>query len=242
MTESCQSQVTGIELESDHQVSLQTGHIRKKKAFGVSFIQRLGKDLNGKPLTGAGLDKALQKAASLPHDQSVSLSGTAGQRAPSQEQGCRQIAITTAIDSPFGGAVYLLRCSDEAEALEWVQQASRCREEVNSRYHWWLSKNRIQRRLQRVYTHPYCQTIVAFLIMANFVTSMVELELRGVHREIFQSLDLVFTLIFLVELILNMGCNWFWGFWGSAFNIFDLIVVVVTTVSLLPYVDFKVQL
>ena len=74
------------------------------------------------------------------------------------------------------------------------------------------------------------------------VVIVIAFALSLIFPFIFLILSLVFTLILLVELILNMGCNWFWGFWGSAFNIFDLIVVVVTTVSLLPYFDFKVRL
>ena len=136
--------------------------------------------------------------------------------------------------------MYLLRCRDEEEALEWVQAASRCRDDVNQRYRWWLHKNRIQRRLQTIYTHPYTQTLVALLILANYVTSMVELEVRGAHQETFASLDVIFTLIFLAELLFNMSCNWFWGFWGSAFNVFDFVVVLVTVISLLPYFDLKV--
>jgi len=78
------------------------------------------------------------------------------------------------------------------------------------------------------------------LILANFIASMVELQLRGTSPKLFKTLDVVFTLIFLCELLLNMACNWFWKFWGSAFNVFDFVVVVITTISLLPFVDLKV--
>ena len=57
-----------------------------------------------------------------------------------------------------------------------------------------------------------------FLILGNFASSMVELQLRGSHQEIFKSLDVAFTVVFLVELLMNMLCHWFWEFWGSAFN------------------------
>lgn len=214
---------------------------------GDKFIHRIGADLNGKELSGAGLDKAIMKAtlpqsqftaATSPHDTIAR--STSRMRETDGEQDRRQISVHTVPDGPFGGAVYLLRCSDQAQAHEWVQAATKCREKMSERFGWWASKNLIQRRLQKIYTNPYCQTLVAALIMANFCASMVELQMRGMHLEIFKTLDVAFTVIFLLELLLNMSCNWFWGFWGSAFNVFDFVVVVVTTISLLPYFDFKV--
>jgi voltage-gated sodium channel len=37
-----------------------------------------------------------------------------------------------------------------------------------------------------------------------------------------------------------MSCNWFWRFWGSAFNIFDFVVVSITVASLVPTLDLQV--
>jgi hypothetical protein len=217
------------------------------KRKGDKFIHRIGAEINGKELSGSGLDKALMKAA-LPHAQSIDATSphdtstidTSRVRETDREQDRRQIAIHTVTEGPFRGAVYLLRCSDEAQAHEWIQVAAKCREKACERFGWWSAKNLIQRRLQKIYTSPYCQTLVASLILGNFCTTMVELQMRGKHLEIFKTLDVVFTIIFLIELLLNMSCNWFWGFWGSPFNIFDFFIVLVTTISLLPFFDFKV--
>jgi len=59
------------------------------------------------------------------------------------------------------------------------------------------------------------QTTVAILILANFVSSMVQLQIKvdAENARVFSALDIAFTLIFLLELLLNMATHWFWEFW-----------------------------
>jgi hypothetical protein len=59
---------------------------------------------------------------------------------------------------------------------------------------------------------------MAILILANFVSSMIQLqieehELDNHELRVFYTLDVIFTLLFLVDLILNMASHWFWEFW-----------------------------
>ena len=53
------------------------------------------------------------------------------------------------------------------------------------------------------------------LILANFFSSMLQLQvpLDDYTTSVFEILDIVFTIIFLLELILNMATHWFWEFW-----------------------------
>ena len=59
------------------------------------------------------------------------------------------------------------------------------------------------------------QTTVAILILANFISSMVQLQIKvdAENVRVFNALDIAFTLIFLLELLLNMATHWFWEFW-----------------------------
>jgi hypothetical protein len=59
------------------------------------------------------------------------------------------------------------------------------------------------------------QTTVAILILANFISSMVQLQIKvdAENARVFNALDIAFTLIFLLELLLNMATHWFWEFW-----------------------------
>ena len=59
---------------------------------------------------------------------------------------------------------------------------------------------------------------MAILILANFISSMIQLqieehELDNHDLRVFYTLDVIFTLLFLVDLILNMASHWFWEFW-----------------------------
>jgi|LauGreDrversion2_3_1035106.scaffolds.fasta_scaffold104003_2 hypothetical protein len=56
---------------------------------------------------------------------------------------------------------------------------------------------------------------MAILILANFVSSMIQLQMHldDHGSRVFDTLDVVFTILFLLELILNMATHWFWEFW-----------------------------
>jgi len=78
-----------------------------------------------------------------------------------------------------------------------------------------MSKERVQRHLRKIHDHMIFQTTVAILILANFVSSMVQLQIKvdAENARVFSALDIAFTLIFLLELLLNMATHWFWEFW-----------------------------
>ena len=57
---------------------------------------------------------------------------------------------------------------------------------------------------------------------------------------VFAVCDVVFTLVFMLELLFNMATHWFFEFWCNTFNIFDFVVVIITTLSLFPAIDMKV--
>ena len=56
---------------------------------------------------------------------------------------------------------------------------------------------------------------MAILILANFISSMIQLQIHLDDHDsrVFDILDVVFTILFLLELILNMATHWFWEFW-----------------------------
>ena len=189
----------------------------------------------GHDLTEEDLDRALQEAAEEKLEEKLDPTATSVATAE-----LRCVKITTNLDGAFGGKSYVLRfrAEDDAEAFDTAVREAHAG--CLAEYRFSLAKQRIQRRLNVIYGHSAVQTTMALLILANFIASMVELQLRGTSPKLFKTLDVVFTLIFLCELLLNMACNWFWKFWGSAFNVFDFVVVVITTISLLPFVDLKV--
>lgn len=71
--------------------------------------------------------------------------------------------------------------------------------------------------------------------MANFMANVVEKQIDPtgkLYPAAFKSLEDMFNLIFLVELLVNMYGHWLKRFWCSSWNIFDFVVVVVGCISL----------
>ena len=70
-------------------------------------------------------------------------------------------------------------------------------------------------------------------IFSNFPSQLqVNPTAGSSDAKVFASLDLFFTVVFVVELAINLFSNWFWPFMGDAWQIFDLVVVSVSIVSL----------
>ena len=78
-----------------------------------------------------------------------------------------------------------------------------------------VSKERIQKQLRAVHDHKIFQTAVALMILGNFFCSMVQLqmELGEAEMRVFDQLDVIFTLVFLLELVFNLATHWFLEFW-----------------------------
>ena len=90
-----------------------------------------------------------------------------------------------------------------------------------------------QRQAIRIYNSQILSTIFAVFIMANFVINILEKEIDPTgetYAEYWTAFDNFFTIVFLVELVMNMytcGGPHRRLFWYSAWNMFDTVVVAV---------------
>lgn len=50
--------------------------------------------------------------------------------------------------------------------------------------------------------------------------------------DLFRGFEIFFTVVFGVELVLNMYAHWCREFWSSGWNVFDVLVVSVSVASL----------
>mmetsp|Transcript_93832 Transcript_93832/g.148214 ORF Transcript_93832/g.148214 Transcript_93832/m.148214 type:complete len:371 (-) Transcript_93832:65-1177(-) len=96
-----------------------------------------------------------------------------------------------------------------------------------------------QEDFDKFYNSLQVQVGVAVLIGANFLTNIVEKEIDPSGKKYetaFDVFEYVYNVLFTVELIINMYAHWFWLFWKSGWNIFDVIVVTIglVTMSNLP--------
>lgn len=88
--------------------------------------------------------------------------------------------------------------------------------------------------VRRVYTGMRTQAFVAFLIMLNFFSNVMEKETDPQGEKypgLWRICENVFNSIFLVELLVNMYAHWWCEFWVSAWNVFDFVVVIVGCIN-----------
>lgn len=67
-----------------------------------------------------------------------------------------------------------------------------------------------------MYLLSVIQNLVALLIVGNFVAIATEAQVQPAKGEslynLMRTLDIVFTIVFTVEILLNAFAHWFWPF------------------------------
>jgi len=95
-----------------------------------------------------------------------------------------------------------------------------------------------QNDIKAFYDQKSIQIFVAVLILLNFLISAVNSQLLPVKGKddlalfVFEAFEWFFAYAFLIELIVNFYGSWFCEFWGSAWNIFDFVIVAISLLSL----------
>ena len=87
-----------------------------------------------------------------------------------------------------------------------------------------------------VYNSTSSQSFFALIIIASFVVSLVEAEWQPKENTsanaLFSNLEVVFTVAFTLELVLNLFGSWMGPFLSSNWNLFDVVVVSAAIVGL----------
>jgi voltage-gated sodium channel len=91
--------------------------------------------------------------------------------------------------------------------------------------------------IHRVYTSSWIQSLMVLIIIANFVVSISEAELRyskdGVDRRpIFEVIEIIFTSIFTLEFLVVMVSGGPLNYFKDSWNIMDVTVVIVSITAL----------
>lgn len=93
-----------------------------------------------------------------------------------------------------------------------------------------------QKPLRTLYHQNNVQIGIAGLIFLNFFFAAIQKwilpEAGSTADQVFEVFEWIFTIMFAVELVLNMYGNWWLPFFADAWNWFDLIVVSISIVSL----------
>lgn len=94
-----------------------------------------------------------------------------------------------------------------------------------------------QKEVHQLYTAKPIQNAVVFVIVFNYLVSVIEVEILpepgSTGDQVFNVFEWIFNIIFLVELILNMYAFFLKPFWSNNWNIFDFFIVTISWVSML---------
>ena len=90
------------------------------------------------------------------------------------------------------------------------------------------------------------QYLAGIMIFASYFTSILDSQLQPEKGSVVESnlfiMEILFTVIFTLELLLNMFGSWFWRFFTDTWNLIDLFVVATSIVAVLveemPAVNF----
>jgi len=139
-----------------------------------------------------------------------------------------------------GGRTYCLRVESESEMLSWVAaldaqvQQAKMAAELEALGTCW---SRTRAWARHLYDHAAVQLVIAFIIAASFLTSMVEAELRPAAASrtalLLFHLEVVYAVAFSLELCVNVFGSWMRPFLSNRWNHFDTVVVVVSWLGIL---------
>jgi hypothetical protein len=112
------------------------------------------------------------------------------------------------------GITYYFRAGSSSECHEWVSAINDAMKEAEEAYIQSLrisAAERTRLAVRRMYEHNITQGLVSALLLANFATSIIQGELGARDaQQLLESLDLVdmvFTFVYSVELVICMYCT-----------------------------------
>mmetsp|Transcript_1389 Transcript_1389/g.3032 ORF Transcript_1389/g.3032 Transcript_1389/m.3032 type:complete len:772 (-) Transcript_1389:640-2955(-) len=153
------------------------------------------------------------------------------------ELGATDFGICTAFGTYHGGRIYLFRTDSRDTMERWSETITR----VMTSYVGYpvVRMNRIEtirRKVRWFYVGDRCQVFVAGIIMCNFLLNIFEAHFNAPPDSplagAFDQIDLLFTVFFTVELVINIFATWFAEFVSDGWNWFDFGVVLVSLLSL----------
>jgi hypothetical protein len=134
------------------------------------------------------------------------------------------------------GRIHYFHAENEEDCRMWTETLKKATADAHrlKRLTSTSAWTRVHDSLRAVYTSNFFQFTVVMIIIANFLANIVEFELMSESEEVMNnldSLDLAFTLLFAVELLVNMISHFNmmpFPFLSDFGNITDIVVVIVS--------------
>lgn len=132
-----------------------------------------------------------------------------------------------------GGELLLQRRPTDPNRAWIVSATSRRHSDLLLRFGGSLPKQDVVREY---YEKQFIQIVVAGLIFGNFIVSALQAQLVPEKEEplgyVFFAFEILFNGAFTIELLANMYGNYLLRFWGSAWNVFDFVIVVISLLAM----------
>jgi len=200
----------------------------------VSAVNKLVYD----PVTGS-IRKPTEDEEQQPSSRSGSFRPSASLRSFSirgrnQEaaKGSSQITAFNIETVPYGlsnGATFSFRTEHPKNCSQWVEQIRKAAASAPKPPHAVTLRSRVQGPLLRLSESTAFKHCSALLIILNFAINIVQHELLpppGTDLAVrFEQTDKAFTLVFVVELLVNMTARGLWGYFTSSWSVFDFVTI-----------------
>ncbi|EKX39507.1 hypothetical protein GUITHDRAFT_114473 [Guillardia theta CCMP2712] len=147
--------------------------------------------------------------------------------------------VHTREESESCGRVYVFRSFDEKETDDWVKMIDeQAKLSMDSALHDRLGEfERMRYKIAMFYDSNPVQSVVAFLITINFLANAAQSELLPKEgssmANFFAVLDDLFTILFTIELGLNLISHWFWPFISDGWSVFDFVIVSISLIAMI---------
>jgi hypothetical protein len=86
----------------------------------------------------------------------------------------------------------------------------------------------MQEPLAKFYESWITKSIITLLIIASFIVAATEAQMLppkgSATAQIFERFEIAFTVVFALELLVNMAGHWSWSFFQDGWNILDITV------------------
>ena len=118
-----------------------------------------------------------------------------------------EFAVFTNPEGLYAGRVFVFKCHDRVTRESWIEMLQRV---IKSYSNVKLTKcgklGRVRHRVREFYMSDAVQLFVAGLISLNFLANICESALKPTPSSItlFSNVDLGFTVVFTLELLVNM--------------------------------------
>jgi voltage-gated sodium channel len=150
----------------------------------------------------------------------------------------RILQLNTAKDGLNFGRIYTLRFKDERMIEDWKSALVELRASHTKKYYRQTFIGRQQQKIQSFYGSKTVQLMMAFIIITNFIIEAISLQFNfeqdTSEAQILRNLDTFFTLVYLLDLLVNMAGHLVWNFFTNPWSVFDLVIVVISLLSLGP--------